>query len=245
MSRKAVNWTEDRIAKAEQAIRKNEVIRFRNEPDILYVKEPGWFISNPETLGMILSKVKIGMLPVDMDFAEADDMEDYDLLCSTEELSELIERCAEYYCFAYAGDDVCKTDDFEHFDTCRECRDEMSKKEIQVIYFDKTHEDCGFNNTSGNERITKPLELFKKMNLYPYVEGDDDNYVLSEGAAAQETKADGIDAQKVTTALNVVTPMLAGLGLTEREKAALVKQLIAEVTFSAEEKMEIMKKLMS
>ena len=44
MSRKPINWTDERIAKAKTAISTGRVVKFRNEPGIVFDKETGWFL---------------------------------------------------------------------------------------------------------------------------------------------------------------------------------------------------------
>ena len=98
---------------------------------------------------------------------------------------------------------------------------------LHVIYIDKTYEDCGFKNNPVKDRLPKVLNLFMQLNLYPYIEGDNDNYELG---ALNPDNTPVVDMQLVQKTAEMIAPIMAlarpiidGMELTADETEELKK----------------------
>ena len=216
MSRKPINWTDEKIAKTKKIITTNRVIHFKNEPGILFDKETGWFLSNPDVVGDLYTEIRFDLLPEDMDFEEPYCDEDYE--CILPIFGSDIYDGQYWAC----NDDECVVAEWSG-GTCRVNdsfgRDELLD-ELKVIYIDRTYEDCGFKNNPVRLRLSKVLNLFAELNLDPYIEGEDD---YEQGDNAESGNTPAVNLQLVQKTVEMIAPIIDGMGLSAAEKEALKK----------------------
>ena len=233
MSRKPINWTDERIAKAKTAISTGRVVKFRNEPGIVFDKETGWFLTNPDVVGILLTAIKLELLPDDMSFQEPEDEADYEYISLALSSEKVNVKDGRYWafgngdkCYIYTSSNIAFKLGYDLFVVERK----KCLNSIKVVYVDKTHEDCGFKNTPAKDRLLKLLDLFIKLNLYPYLRGDDDNYELSEGDALNPDNTPVVNMQLVHKTAEMIAPIMAlakpiieGMELTAAETEELKK----------------------
>lgn len=232
MSRKPINWTDERIAKAKEAIFTDRVVKFRNEPGILFDKETGWFLTNPDVVGTLFKAIRFDLLPDDMDFHEPDCRYDEEKIGDYKYIELALSKDKVNIDHGYwaCGDESECISSTGLWGSLEWRRRNDNFNELQVVYIDKTHEDCGFKNTPVKERVAKVLNLFMQLNLYPYIEGDDDNYELSEGDALNPDNTPVVDMQLVHKTAEMIAPIMAlakpiieGMELTAAETEELKK----------------------